>query len=319
MHPLHHISFRVADLAQADRSYDTAPRRAGPASSVRGRRSHRLRIHRWRRPVVPEAASGATAPGLGFLSGFRRRHRAAVHLFHAAALAHGGRSPAALRPACGEHPAAFVIDPAGHTVEAVWKPAPPPGEIACSASVRAPVSAAARPKLGLARQVASCALSCVAALAVMAWRHRIDLLADARAGLLMQLQGALLLAVTLAAWLVARRGGHGAAPGRGAAGAAAARLLGHAAAPDRPLRGRWRGNAVPRRTVARPGPPSSVVPVCDCACPHCAAGAFTPRALVIHPANTRGGPVPGLVVQHPRLLGAIGQHVLSGPAWRARG
>ncbi len=50
---------------------------------------------------------------------------------------------------------------------------------------RAPVSAAARPKLGLARQVATCALSCVAALAVMAWRHPIDLLADARAGLLM--------------------------------------------------------------------------------------------------------------------------------------
>lgn len=47
------------------------------------------------------------------------------------------------------------------------------------------MSAAARPKLGLARQVATCALSCVAALAVMAWRHPIDLLADARAGLLM--------------------------------------------------------------------------------------------------------------------------------------
>tara|TARA_B100001105_G_scaffold64845_2_gene50756 strand:+ start:1330 stop:1788 length:459 start_codon:yes stop_codon:yes gene_type:complete len=122
----------------------------------------------WRKPTVPTTPPQAAlhlrrvfeddeAIGYGFTDGedlfclklraapprrarasslvFGAGTRAAVHPVHAAALAHGGRSPAALRPACGEHPAAFVIDPAGHTVEAVWKPAPPPGEIACSASV----------------------------------------------------------------------------------------------------------------------------------------------------------------------------------------
>ncbi|MFN6997226.1 MAG: hypothetical protein ACK4PH_23775 [Aquincola tertiaricarbonis] len=66
------------------------------------------------------------------------------------------------------------------------------------------MSAAARPKLGPAQQAATCALFCVAALAIMVWRNPADLLADARTGLLMQVQGAPVLAATFAAWLVVR-------------------------------------------------------------------------------------------------------------------
>lgn len=66
------------------------------------------------------------------------------------------------------------------------------------------MSGAVRPKLGLARQAATCALFCIAALAVMAWRHPADLLAGARTGLPMQVQAALVVAATLAAWLAVR-------------------------------------------------------------------------------------------------------------------
>lgn len=46
------------------------------------------------------------------------------------------------------------------------------------------MSGAVRPKVGLARQATTCALFCIAALAVMAWRHPADLLAHARTALL---------------------------------------------------------------------------------------------------------------------------------------
>lgn len=66
------------------------------------------------------------------------------------------------------------------------------------------MSSAGRPKVGLARQAATCALFCVAAFAVMTWRHPADLLADARTGLPLQLQAALVLAATFAAWMAVR-------------------------------------------------------------------------------------------------------------------
>ena len=59
---------------------------------------------------------------------FRAPNRAAIHAFHAAALAHGGRcnGPPGLRP--HYHPsyyAAFVLDPDGNRLEAVCHDAVP--------------------------------------------------------------------------------------------------------------------------------------------------------------------------------------------------
>jgi len=68
-----------------------------------------------------------TPPGPGFHLAFRAPSRAAVDRFHAAALAAGGASDGAPGPRPDYGPtyyAAFVIDPDGHKLEAVYN-APP--------------------------------------------------------------------------------------------------------------------------------------------------------------------------------------------------
>lgn len=58
------------------------------------------------------------------------------------------------------------------------------------------------PTLRLGRQAATCALFCALALAVMAWRHPDDWLADTRTGWALPAQLALAAAATAAAWLL---------------------------------------------------------------------------------------------------------------------
>ncbi|MBQ1764549.1 MAG: CPBP family intramembrane metalloprotease [Aquincola sp.] len=58
------------------------------------------------------------------------------------------------------------------------------------------------PTLRLGRQAATCALFCALALAVMAWRHPDDWLADTRTGWPLPAQLALAAAATAAAWLL---------------------------------------------------------------------------------------------------------------------
>lgn len=68
--------------------------------------------------------AGAAPPGEGFHLAFEASDRAAVDRFHAAALTHGGTDAGApgLRPHYGAHYyAAFVVDPEGHRLEAVYQ------------------------------------------------------------------------------------------------------------------------------------------------------------------------------------------------------
>lgn len=126
MHPLHHISFGVADLAQAGRFYDAALGALGLRRVFEDDDAIGYGVHDGEDLLCLKLRPDAGAPGPGFHLAFHAATRPAVQAFHAAALAHGGRDngPPGLRPDYGEHYyAAFVIDPAGHAIEAVCKAA----------------------------------------------------------------------------------------------------------------------------------------------------------------------------------------------------
>lgn len=127
---LHHISFGVADIERAARFYDTA---LAPLGYVR--------VWDDIRPGEPDQAvgygapgggdklaiklrpEGQRAPGPGFHLALAAPDRLAVDKFHQAALSCGGRDNGApgLRLHYGPaYYAAFVIDPDGHALEAVF-------------------------------------------------------------------------------------------------------------------------------------------------------------------------------------------------------
>ncbi len=121
---LHHISLGVRDLERAGIFYDAALDALG-----------------YRRVFADDTAIGyglvddedllclklrddAAAPGAGFHLAFAAGSRPQVDTFHAAALSAGGSSngAAGLRPDYGDgYYAAFVVDPEGHRLEAVFK------------------------------------------------------------------------------------------------------------------------------------------------------------------------------------------------------
>ena len=127
-----HIGLAVGDIARSRAFYDAALAPLGMRLLV---------------TIDPsDTASGGTALGYGpegdplFWIGdeervgegnhiaFRASDHAAVHAFHAAALAAGGRDHGGpgLRPQYGQdYYAAFVLDPDGHNIEAVCRPDPP--------------------------------------------------------------------------------------------------------------------------------------------------------------------------------------------------
>jgi catechol 2,3-dioxygenase-like lactoylglutathione lyase family enzyme len=122
---LGHLSFGVADLPRAIAFYDAA---LGSLGYVRVWTSEtqagygppgggdRLALKRQPGPVTP--------PGPGFHLAFEAKSRGAVDAFHAAALRHGGTDEGApgLRPHYGPtYYAAFVRDPDGHKLEAVFQ------------------------------------------------------------------------------------------------------------------------------------------------------------------------------------------------------
>jgi catechol 2,3-dioxygenase-like lactoylglutathione lyase family enzyme len=127
---LHHLSFGVADIERASAFYDAVlaplgyvrvwsdlrPGEAGQAVGygLPGGGDKLALKHR------PE---GQRPPGPGFHLAFAAPDRAAVDRFHEAALRFGGRDNGApgLRTHYGPHYyAAFVIDPDGHAIEAVF-------------------------------------------------------------------------------------------------------------------------------------------------------------------------------------------------------
>ncbi len=120
---LDHLSLAVADLERAAAFYDAALGALGYA-----------RV--WSFPdavgygppgggdkLALKADAAAGAPGARFHLAFTARDAAAVDAFHAAALANGGRDHGAPgpRPHYGAgYYAAFVVDPDGHVIEAVF-------------------------------------------------------------------------------------------------------------------------------------------------------------------------------------------------------
>ncbi|MBN9218405.1 MAG: VOC family protein [Mesorhizobium sp.] len=73
--------------------------------------------------AIKHSHKGNRPPGPGFHLAFAAPDRESVARFHAAALAHGGRDNGApgLRAHYGPHYyAAFVVDPDGHHIEAVF-------------------------------------------------------------------------------------------------------------------------------------------------------------------------------------------------------
>jgi catechol 2,3-dioxygenase-like lactoylglutathione lyase family enzyme len=122
---LGHLSFGVGDLQRAIAFYDAALGALGhvrvwTADNAAGYGepggNDRLALKLQTEPVVP--------PGPGFHLAFVAQSRAAVERFHAAALAAGGTDEGApgLRPHYGpNYYAAFVRDPDGHKLEAVFQ------------------------------------------------------------------------------------------------------------------------------------------------------------------------------------------------------
>ncbi|TDQ82268.1 catechol 2,3-dioxygenase-like lactoylglutathione lyase family enzyme [Dongia mobilis] len=125
---LHHLSLAVRDIARATDFYDAIleplgyarvwsdirPGEAGQAVGYGPPGGHDK--------LALKQCDDALAPGDGQHVAFAAPNRAAVDAFHAAALAHGGRSNGRpdMRPDYGPHYyAAFVIDPDGHRLEAV--------------------------------------------------------------------------------------------------------------------------------------------------------------------------------------------------------
>jgi len=127
---LHHLSLGVRDIDRTATFYDAALAPLGYE-----------RVWSDIRPGEPDQAIGyglpgggdklalkqyddAAAPGPGFHVAFAAPDRQAVKAFHKAALAAGGtdNGPPGLRRHYGpNYYAAFVIDPDGHHLEAVFK------------------------------------------------------------------------------------------------------------------------------------------------------------------------------------------------------
>jgi len=129
---LDHVSLGVTDLGRSRRFYDAA---LGPLGLVRtldfedrgsdyGFAATQLGLEF----TITREVGVSSAPGTHVC--FRAHDRDAVHAFHAAAIAAGGRddgAPGLRAHYHGDYYAAFVLDPDGHRVEAVCHaPARPP-------------------------------------------------------------------------------------------------------------------------------------------------------------------------------------------------
>ncbi|MBP1879247.1 glyoxalase [Agrobacterium rubi] len=127
---LHHLSLGVSDIKRASAFYDAALSMLGYVrvwSDIReGEQGQAVGYG------LPGSGDkfalkhhdGYSPPGNGFHLAFTAPSREAVNAFYQAALANGGDDNGApgLRPHYGpNYYAAFVIDPDGHRIEAVFK------------------------------------------------------------------------------------------------------------------------------------------------------------------------------------------------------
>lgn len=124
---VHHIDFAVPDLARSRAFYAQALAPLGLALQMERRSPEGHGVLGFGRP--PDPLFWIREPRDGVLPGhlhlaFSAPSRAAVDAFHAAALGAGGRDAGApgLRPRyAARYYAAYVLDPDGHTIEAVHR------------------------------------------------------------------------------------------------------------------------------------------------------------------------------------------------------
>jgi catechol 2,3-dioxygenase-like lactoylglutathione lyase family enzyme len=122
MHMLHHLSFAVSDLARSATFYDATLAALGYRRVFEDDTAIGYGIEDGKDKFCIKLRADAAPPSAGFHLAFAAPSRDAVHAFHDAALAKGGRDngAAGLRPHYGpNYYAAFVIDPDGYRVEAV--------------------------------------------------------------------------------------------------------------------------------------------------------------------------------------------------------
>ncbi|MDH0863873.1 VOC family protein [Mitsuaria sp. GD03876] len=121
---LHHLSFGVASLARSVRMYDGALAALGLRRVYEDDTAIGYGVEDGEDVFCVKQRPDAAPPGPGFHLAFSAPSRAAVDAFHTAAIAAGGTDNGApgLRPHYGPtYYAAFVVDPDGHRVEAVFK------------------------------------------------------------------------------------------------------------------------------------------------------------------------------------------------------
>jgi catechol 2,3-dioxygenase-like lactoylglutathione lyase family enzyme len=120
--PIDHVKLPVSDLAASRAFYSSALAPFGYELVYDGEISLGFGTGDGGEDDEPFALQLGDAPGAGTHVAFTASSPAQVDEFHAAALAAGGEDNGAPgeRPYGGEYYAAFVLDPDGHNIEAVY-------------------------------------------------------------------------------------------------------------------------------------------------------------------------------------------------------
>ena len=121
---LHHISFGVRDLKLSGAFYDAALGALGFRRVFEDETAVGYGLEQGKDLFCLKLRPDAVPPGPGFHLAFSAPSRSAVDTFYQSALLIGGQDNGkpGLRPNYGSHYyAAFLIDPDGHRIEAVYK------------------------------------------------------------------------------------------------------------------------------------------------------------------------------------------------------
>jgi catechol 2,3-dioxygenase-like lactoylglutathione lyase family enzyme len=124
MHMIHHISFSVSDLERSSRFYDAITAALGFRQVYSSEKFIGYGIEdKEDKFAIVAKTPNVTPPSPGFHLAFSASSRAAVQMFYQAATENGGEDNGGpgLRPHYGpNYYAAFVVDPDGYRIEAVY-------------------------------------------------------------------------------------------------------------------------------------------------------------------------------------------------------
>jgi len=127
---LDHTGFVVTDLAAARRFYDAIARPLGLMTADNGESAFLLGKsvteypYLWIGTLIPSYWVEGSRPGINQMHvAFAAPSKQAVHDFYAAALEAGGKDngPPGPREGADKYYGAFVLDPDGNNIEAVWR------------------------------------------------------------------------------------------------------------------------------------------------------------------------------------------------------